>query len=274
MPFAVNQSSFTPPVSNDTLQSTAQQPATKPVKTQAEMDEASRKAKEAVQNALANLNSQTAPPAQVAQPTPPTIDNITERVGQMTTGPPSHRGQRGGYRGQRPVRTSSGGHRPAPQKMEIPQSDFDFESANAKFNKEDLIKEAIASGSPIAEDPPSSTTLDAAVNGTPARKDSYPANPVPAYNKSSSFFDNISSEAKDREESKDINGRALRGAEFKKNVETFGQGNVDSGYRGRGRGGYRGQRRGYGGGNRDANVGGYRGGYRGRGRGDAVGTTV
>lgn len=158
--------------------------------------------------------------------------------------------------------------------MEIPQSDFDFESANAKFNKEDLIKEAIASGSPIAEDPPAST-LDSSINGTPARKDSYSNNAVPAYNKSSSFFDNISSEAKDREEAKDVNGRALRGAEFKKNVETFGQGNVDSGYRGRGRGGYRGQRRGYGG-NRDGNNGGgYRGGYRGRGRGDApVSTTV
>lgn len=253
------------------------------------MDEESRKAKQAVENALANLNSQTAqttaPQAQVAQPTPSSIDNITERVSQMNTGAPYNtRGQRGAYRGQRGApRTSSGGHphpRPTPQKMEIPQSDFDFESANAKFNKEDLIKEAIASGSPIAEDPPSVAALDSAVNGsTPARKDSYSANPVPAYNKSSSFFDNISSEAKDREESRDVNGRALRGAEFKKNVETFGQGNVDSGYRGRGRGrgGYRGQRRGYGGESRDANAngGGYRGGYRGRGRGDAaVGTTV
>jgi protein LSM14 len=143
--------------------------------------------------------------------------------------------------------------------MEIPQSDFDFESANAKFNKGDLIKEAIASGSPISEIADGNAVgngVDSLLNGTndPARKDSY-STPIPAYNKSSSFFDNISSEAKDREDSADarFDPRVQRGAEFKKNVETFGQGNVDSGYRGRGRGGYRGQRRG--------------GGYRGRGRG-------
>ena len=145
--------------------------------------------------------------------------------------------------------------------MEIPQSDFDFESSNAKFNKDDLIKEAIASGSPIGEtyDDP----IEAQMNGNgPQRKDSLP---IPAYNKTSSFFDNISSEAKDREDQADgrFNPRAQRGAEFKKNVETFGQGNVDSGYRGRGRGrgGYRGRGRGG-----DYQTSNYRGGYRGRGR--------
>lgn len=150
--------------------------------------------------------------------------------------------------------------------MEIPQSDFDFESSNAKFNKEDLIKEAIATGSPIAEtseEPLSAGGQQGQLNGN-ARKDSTSNPPVSAYNKSSSFFDNISSEAKDREDHADggFDGRALRGQEFKKNIETFGQGNVDSGYRGRGRGGYRGRGRG------DYNRGGnYRGGYRGRGRG-------
>lgn len=149
--------------------------------------------------------------------------------------------------------------------MEIPQSDFDFESSNAKFNKEDLIKEAIASGSPIAEsqeDPLSATQP----NGT--RKDSLTNPPAPAYNKTSSFFDNISSEAKDREDHAGggFDSRALRGQEFKKNVETFGQGNVDSGYRGRGRGAYRGRAR------SDYTRGGnYRGGHRGRGRGPSNG---
>ena len=144
--------------------------------------------------------------------------------------------------------------------MEIPKSDFDFESANAKFNKEDLIKEAIASGSPLEELPPQEENIDETVNAAPARKDSL-SGTVPAYNKSSSFFDNISSEAKDREEANDgrVNGRQVRSEEFKKNIETFGQGNVDGGYRGRGRGG------GYGRGRQYGST--YRGGYNSRGYG-------
>lgn len=242
MPMAVNQRSFNPPPSAAPAQSTQPAPS-KPAKSQAEMEEASRQAKEAVANALAKLNPTAASkPAASA-----TVDALTEKVSHLSTGPSAPRG-RGAYRGGRGARTSSGGQR---QKMEIPQQDFDFESSNAKFNKEDLIKEAIASGSPIgepSEDPLSATALDSQLNGTNGmtRKDSLPTNPIPAYDKKSSFFDNLSSEAKDREDTQgNFNGRAQRGAEFKKNVETFGQGNVDSGYRGRGRG--------------------YRGGYRGRG---------
>lgn len=200
------------------------------------MDEASRQAREAVAAATAKIAAQGASaPKPAAQPAA-TVDSITEKVSQLSAGPATGRG-RGNYRGGRGGRASSGGQR---QKMEIPQSDFDFASANAKFNKGDLVKEAIASGSPLTE------ASEEQVNDTqPARKDSLQNPPAPAYNKASSFFDNISSEARDREEAKEINPRALRGQEFKKNIETFGQGNVDN-YRGRGRG---------------------RGGYRGRGRG-------
>lgn len=236
MPMAVNQRSFNPPAS------TAPQPSAPPAmpaKSQAEMDEASRQAKEAVANALAKLNS-----AGTAKPAAPTsIDALTEKVSQISTGPGAPRG-RGAYRGGRGARTSSGGQKP---KMEIPQSDFDFQSSNAKFNKEDLIKEAIASGSPIGETAENqlSGSVEGQLNGTndAARKNSLPTNLIPAYNKKSSFFDNLSSEAKDREDTQGgFNARTQRGAEFRKNVETFGQGNVDSGYRGRGRGrGYRGR---------------------------------
>jgi protein LSM14 len=161
--------------------------------------------------------------------------------------------------------------------MEIPKSDFDFESANAKFNKEDLIKEAIASGSPPVPGADENVVAEAAdadtpSNATPSRKDSLSA-PGAAYNKSSSFFDNISSEAKDRSDGQDgrVLARQVRGEEFKKNIETFGQGNVDGGYRGRGRGGggygrgrpYGGTFRG--GHNNNRGYGGYRGGNRGRG---------
>ncbi|KAJ9653306.1 hypothetical protein H2198_007495 [Neophaeococcomyces mojaviensis] len=267
MPFAVNQKSFTPPVSNPptSVDSAPKPAASKAVQSQAEMEEASRQAKEAVAAAMAKINAQSMP-----KPAPqafPAVDSVTDSFSQLAMASSSAPRGRGQYRGGRGARTSSGGHR---QKMEIPQSDFDFESANAKFNKEDLIKEAIASGSPLGERPdtPLSGGIEEQINGMNGapRKDSFPLNPAPAYNKSTSFFDNISSESKDREESSDgkVNARALRGQEFQKNVETFGQGNVDSGYRGRGRGGYRGRGRGdY---NRSGN---YRGGYRGRGRGAA-----
>ena len=213
------------------------------------MDEATLKAKEAVQAALAKLPG-NAPNKPAPVPTATSVDAVTERMGEMNTsangtsrGRGAPRGQRGEYRGR------AGGQ--APRKIEIPKSDYDFETANQKFNKEDLIKEAIASGSPAADD----------VSGDGLeRHDSNPS-AGKAYNKSSSFFDNISSEARDREDN--VDGRAMarqnRADEFKRNVDTFGQGNVDGGYRGRGRGGYRGRQ--YGGSR------GYRGnrGFGGRG---------
>src|SRR5690606_12143632 len=89
-----------------------------------------------------------------------------------------------------------------------------------------------------------------------------PGTVEPAYNKSRSFFDNISSEMKDRENAtQKLGGAQWRGAETRKHIETFGQGSVDGGYRGyrggrgRGRGG---RGRGFRGG-RGGN-GGYRGG--------------
>jgi protein LSM14 len=210
------------------------------------MDEATQKAKQAVQEALAKLPGNSAPkPAPV--PTAAAIDALTQKVNELGTNGAS-RG-RGAPRGGRGPRGAPQGNR----KIEIPKSDYDFEEANKKFNKTDLIKEAIASGSPVGEEGPADVAQDDPIEGI-ERKNSIPASNK-AYNKSTSFFDNISSEARDREEHTD--GRAVarqnRAEEFKKNVDTFGQGNVDGGYRGRGRGGFRGRQYG---GNR-----GYRGGY-------------
>ncbi|KAF3398042.1 Protein sum2 [Penicillium rolfsii] len=143
-------------------------------------------------------------------------------------------------------RGGRGGVRAPPKKIEVPESDYDFATANAKFNKQDLIKEAIATGSPAAdaESHDVAHQPEAEVNGTAA------ATSHNLYNRSNSFFDNISSEARDREENANrVGGREWRGEEEKRNIETFGQGSVD-GYRGRGCGGYgRGGRggRGYGG---------------------------
>lgn len=278
----VNQKSFTPPVSasvNDAA-STSTSTVTKPVPSQEAMEAASRQAKEAVAAAMAKLNPQAATTVPKPTSTAAAVEALTRKVGEIKTNDGTPRGGRGGYRGRgNYYRGGTGGQ--TTRKIEIPKSDYDFESANAKFNKEDMIKEAIASGSPIGETPDTSAEgvqeNELATNGL-KRKDSLPASTEKAYDKNSSFFDNISSEARDREESGPDRAqvRVLRGEEYKKNLETFGQGNVDGGYRGRGGRGYgRGRGGGYGyrgyGANRGfsggQNRGNFSGTYRARGRG-------
>lgn len=184
------------------------------------------------------------------------VDNLTQKVNEMrvdssnrTPNGPRGRGRGGRGRGRG---------------IEVPHSDFDFELANAKFNKQDLVKEAIATGEPLEGEGINGLAESPAPNGTADVQ-------IPAaapYNSKSSFFDNISSEARDRHEAADGSRRAggpeQRGEERRKNLETFGMGSVDGGYRGgfRGRGRGRGYR-GYG-----ARGGGYvrgNGGYNGRG---------
>ena len=132
--------------------------------------------------------------------------------------------------------------------MEVPKEDYDFDAANAKFNKGDLIKEAIATGSPVQSPTSGIATnpMDTATNGADGADDvvippavSDKDKDKAGYNKSSSFFDDISSDLKDRMASagEGVDGRALRREERTRNLETFGQGSVDMGYRG----GYRGR---------------------------------
>ncbi|PLB42773.1 hypothetical protein P170DRAFT_451614 [Aspergillus steynii IBT 23096] len=168
------------------------------------------------------------------------VDNLTRQMAEMKpydgTRPQRghHQHPRGGRGGQR---TQYQGHKKV----------------------EDLLKEAIATGSPVHEVEPQFPDGDVSeVASAGGASDATP------YNKSSSFFDNISSEARDREEGAGgrVGGREWRGEEEKRNIETFGQGSVDGyrgGYRGRGRG------RGYGRGR-----GGYNRGYGGRGRGGGI----
>jgi protein LSM14 len=138
--------------------------------------------------------------------------------------------------------------------VEVPTTDFDFAESNAKFNKEDLAK---TTASPLA-------TPGDEVNGssasTPAVEEKTQQEEVVipkaenVYDRKTSFFDNISSELKDKQAASGSGpgGREFRSEERKKNMETFGQGSVDNGYRrgyGRGRGrGFRIQSRGRGGG--------------------------
>lgn len=207
------------------------------------IQDATEAAKAAV--ALAMAKMETGNNASQAQ-NGPTMDNLTRRVDEMRVNA-AHAGTPGRGRGR--------GGRGGASKVEVPSVDFDFAESNAKFNKEDLVREAISAASPVGES--ASLSNDEAADAETVDK---PADEQ-AYNRTRSFFDNISSEAKDRAgaNGQKPGGREWRGQEQQKNMETFGQGSVDGGYRnyrgrGRGRGGPRG--RGYRGG---------AGGYRGRG---------
>jgi protein LSM14 len=238
---------------------------------------ATQAATAAVAAAMAKLPmANKAHPGQSAPAGDSAVDNLTKKVQEMRTdnnirhsSQPGTGGYVAGHRGGR-----GGGHRggrrdhPASKPVEVPTTDYDFEGANAKFNKQDLVKEAIATGSPLGDVAEVENPSNGATNGKTEEKASEDVVIPPAqqaYDKKSSFFDNISSELKDRDDNK--RGMEFRNEERKKNMETFGQGSVDNyrgGYRGRGRGrgGYRGRGRGY------ANAG---TGYPARGRGGASG---
>ncbi|XP_052818980.1 protein LSM14 homolog A-like isoform X2 [Mya arenaria] len=170
-------------------------------------------------------------------------------------------GQGGGYRGN----PNRGGPRGAPRghsaRGRNPQSrepikfegEFDFESSNAQFDKEEIERElkqklTLGDSKENGEKP--------VENGGDEEDDEY------FYDKAKSFFDNISCEASDRAKGKQ--SRPSWKEERKLNVETFGTSDPRRGFRGRG--GFRGNRGGY------NNYNGYRGrgrgstgGYRGRG---------
>lgn len=226
--------------------------APRPVQVPTKSLEDARDARAAVAAAMAKLPP---PPGQKRQTNGESaIDNLTNKVNEMRTNDnirisrqpgtggfaAGHRGGRGGYRGGRQREEQ-------PTKIEVPKTDYDFAEANAKFNKQDLVKVASAIGSPISSpiDGSDDISAEASINGGNRESEHNVVIPAaPGYNKTSSFFDNISSESKDRDDAvgKRLGGRAFRSEEQKKNLETFGQGSVDNGYRG----GYRGRSRGRG----------------------------
>lgn len=235
-------------------------------------EDANRDARAAVAAAMAKLPP--APGQKKQTNGESAIDNLTKKVDEMRTNDnirtsrqpgtggyaAGHRGGRGGYRGGRQEQPT--------KKMEVPKADYDFVEANAKFNKQDLVKEAIVTGSSVSSpiDASDDISAEASMNGN--RRESEHSIVIPAapgYNKTSSFFDDISSESKDRDDvaGKRLGGREFRSEEQKKNLETFGQGSVDNGYRG----GFRGRSRGRGhrGGRGSYPLRGGRGAPRGRG---------
>ncbi|KAI8818664.1 uncharacterized protein EV422DRAFT_161489 [Fimicolochytrium jonesii] len=97
------------------------------------------------------------------------------------------RGRGRGFRGSAP--SSRGG------RISVPDSDFDFEISNAKFNKTDVANEASANAT---HDVVVRTEADDdEEDGTEESEDD------PSFYQKSSFFDNISCDAKDRAESHD-----------------------------------------------------------------------
>jgi protein LSM14 len=183
--------------------------------------DATTAAANAVAAAMAKLPQPGAQKKPVQGQPDASLDTVTRKMNEMRP----YDGTQAPRGGHQYPRGGRGGARAPHKKIEIPKSDYDFETANAKFNKQEVD--------------------DSATHNQ--------------YNRTSSFFDNISSEARDREENSTgrLGGREWRGEEEKRNIETFGQGSVDGYGRGRGRGRGRGFGRGRG----------YRGGYGGRGRG-------
>ena len=225
--------------------------------------DATHAATAAVAAAMAKLAPGSQQPQ--VQQTGGSMDNLAQKVNQMRVqdAPARGRGRGRGRGGPAGVRREST-HKP----VEVPTEDYDFESANAKFNKQDLVKEQIASGEPMSNQQNGAVPEPASNGHTEIEDVIIPAKPgaEKGYDKQSSFFDNISSDLKDRQvqQGEMIDGRAMRRDERNKNVDTFGQGSVDNGYRG----GFRGRGRG----GRGFARGGPRGGGfapRGRGRGGA-----
>lgn len=144
----------------------------------------------------------------------------------------------------------------------LPNADFDFEGSNAKFSKNELVKEVSEKTREGGSKEEDNATIESEATVEPAEEVVIPP-PAEVYYNKASFFDNISCETKERQQATEDGrqqggGRAKQFEERRLNLETFGQMSIDRGRghrRGfRGRGGYRG---GYHGGNGFGNGGGF-----------------
>ncbi|KAJ2449962.1 hypothetical protein EV183_004589 [Coemansia sp. RSA 2336] len=129
--------------------------------------------------------------------------------------------RRGNYQGNR------GGYQNRSRRVEVPESDFDFESSNSKLNKDDLAKEFaqmnihVVGGETAPADGDDSNTANTSSATSPTAASV-------AYQPKASFFDNISCETKERMEMREQGmsheeRRSRVQAERQQNYETFGQ---------------------------------------------------
>ena len=241
---------------------------------QASLQSATEAARAAVAKAMAGLSSGSQAPSMGAGAGngSAAVDNLTRKVDEMrvnasqasldsrndfNNGTANQSNYNNHSGNQQYPRRGRGNHFGGHRKVEVPDAEFDFAQSNAKFKKEDVVKEAIASGNFEADMNAMAAVGAASAHGSDSGAFSVgggetdvPGDAPAAYSKTRSFFDNISSEAKDRAATTSTGGRPggreWRGEEQRKNVETFGQGSVDGGYRnnyrgrgrGRGRGGF------------------------------------
>ncbi|KAJ2446786.1 hypothetical protein GGF42_005605, partial [Coemansia sp. RSA 2424] len=172
-------------------------------------------------------------------------DNQHRSAGHGTRGGYVPRGGRGGYipRGGantwRGGRGGRGGYQARPgsgRHVEIPESDFDFESSNSKLNKDDLAKEFAKLNVQVSDGDSSSNVVSpvansAAMAGPSALVSNVAAAPGGSNTGSytqKSFFDDISCEAKERMQLQEFGlsyeeRRSRAHAERQQNYETFGQ---------------------------------------------------
>ncbi|XP_034391449.1 LSM14A mRNA processing body assembly factor a [Cyclopterus lumpus] len=193
--------------------------------------------------------------------------------------PANRRGRGGGHRGRGRFNV----RRDGPMKFE---KDFDFESANAQFNKEEIDREFQSklklkdektekAEKTLNGEEKTDSGVETQTSEGPAQEEGDQLGPNCYYDKSKSFFDNIScDDTRKANEKSGVSGfprerRQTWAEERRMNAETFGiplrHGRGRGGYRGRGGMGFRGGR------GRSASRGsfgppqggGFRGGYRG-----------
>ncbi|CAG8509800.1 8935_t:CDS:2 [Racocetra fulgida] len=115
----------------------------------------------------------------------------------------------------------------------VPQSDFNFETSNAKCNKKDLAKKVKITPNYDLKD---ENCVDGIEFGPEEEDDDGLMPLAKTYNMAKSFFDNISCEIKERLERQGPSGRELSMAEQKQkqpeekhlNLEAFEQFSIDS----------------------------------------------
>ncbi|KAK9238185.1 Scd6-like Sm domain-containing protein [Lipomyces kononenkoae] len=194
-------------------------PAAVPESVESNVDQAHNAAQDLLEKLMLESPSEAAPAVPAAATATMTT---TSTAGEVPTGPARGNVPQRGFRQNGTQRYNynnygrhSGAAARAPR-VDVPASDFNFEESNAKFQKDAIAKEVSATDEDDVDN----------VDGEESESTAL------YYDKSSSFFDNLSSGTKERSDD-----RLGRHQERQLNMETFGQASVDTGrYRGRGRG--------------------------------------
>ncbi|KAJ2538403.1 hypothetical protein EV175_006480 [Coemansia sp. RSA 1933] len=142
------------------------------------------------------------------------------------------RGRGGGYQGRGGYQGNRYGQN---RRVEVPESDFDFETSNSKLDKDELAKEFAKLNVKVNEGnegyAEASTSAIGGGTSAGAARDAG-ASATDSYAPKQSFFDDISSEVKERTQMQEgglsyEERRSRMNAERQQNYETFGQTTVD-----------------------------------------------